>query len=250
MPIRRYNFTGRIRIRQTDADLVLDRDANPLTFSVSRLALDSYGFPDSALVCVEIQKRMSYMRFSCGTVANLELPARAVLTEFREPDGLGFRVKVIDTDQRNSQLLAEMIGRFDDGQDSLLPVESSESLGQEVFRLDFSGEHPVLQINSLKLPDWRGTARDPIFTGLVYPSILRAILGKALPEWSSDDDSNNWQTQWIRFAAQLPGLANPPETSEGDESLLEEWIDSAVEVFCRRNHLYDEFCRYWTRDDH
>ena len=246
MPTRKYNFTGRRRLRQGDVAVQINEDARPLTFGVTKLDLDSYGFPEQASVCVEVYRQMSYQRIDCGTVGELELPNNAVLTEFREPDALRYRIKVISKGDRNGQLLGEFNARFDQGQDSLLPVDPDDSLGQEVYRVNFDGDEPVLLINSSKLPDWKGVATDPVFVALVYPSVLRQILERAVRDQFPDEDSDDWQSRWVRFATNFLRVSKPSENPEGDE--LDEWIEEAVEVFSRRQKLYDDFSTYWDRD--
>ena len=245
MPVRRYNFTGRRRLRQEDVQVVLHDDSRPLTFGVSKLALAQYNFPTDANVCVEVYRRMSHMRFPCGTIGKLDLPNNEPLDEFDHSEALRFRIKVIDTGQQNGRLLGELSGRFNQERDSLLPVEPSDSLEQEVIQLDFTGEEPVLLINSTKLPDWKGVATDPVFVGLVYPTVLRSILSRILQDRASDegdDDPDDWRSRWIRFAASLPGISRPPE----DAGESDDWIDDVVGAFCRSHRIYDDFYSHWT----
>ena len=246
MPTRKYNFTGRRRLRQGDITVQLNDDVKPLTFGVTKLALGSYGFPEHASVCVEVYRQMSYERIDCGTVSQLELPDNVPLTEFREPDALRYRIKVISKGAKNGQLLGEFSARFDQGQDSLLPVEPDDSLGQEVYRVNFDSDEPVLLINSSKLTDWKGVATDPVFVALVYPSVLREILERAVRDHFPDEDSDDWQSRWVRFATNFLRVSKPAENPDRD--VLDEWIEEIVEVFSMRQKLYDDFSTYWNRD--
>jgi hypothetical protein len=49
-----------------------------------------------------------------------------------------------------------------------------------------------------------------------------------------DDD---WPSLWLRYARSLPGIAPPPSAASRDQrELQQEWIDDAVQAFCRTRH--------------
>ena len=249
MPVRHINFTGRKRLRSSDIDINLHDDVVPPTFEIVKLALHNYNLPPDALVYVEPYRQTSYMRFPCGTVGNVKLSDGLVLEEFDSSEAIRFRVKVTSsTGPTKGQLLADSPGISDSRVDSLLPVKPDPSLGQEVFRVDFTDE-PILLVND-KLNRWKETVTDPVFASTVYPSVLRTILTRILcfDEPGDIDDTDDWRNQWIQFATKYLEASHPPLESE-DIDDKDHWVDDVVAVFCRHNKVYDTFFKYMDKVD-
>jgi hypothetical protein len=194
------------------------------------------------------------MRFSFGTVAQPGAQDDLVLDEFDSPEGLLFRVRVTSQIESKGLLLAEadrIRPRSAELEEEirmpLLTVKSSDDLDQQLFCVDFEAD-PILLINS-KVGDWRATARDPVFASLSYSATLREILTRILiiDEYMETEDDEDWRSQWLNFAGALPGV---PELSENsDEDTLEDWINEAVESFCRQFRMTDSFLQYyWTEE--
>ena len=253
MPTRRIHFTGRRRLTSQDVRISLHNQADPLAFEVTDLSLRRHGLPDDALVRVEAYRQATYMPFDLGTVADLRLRGRLALTEFATPDAIRFRVKVTAiAGATEGQLLA--VGDrirpawMDGGQESLLPVRPS-SLDQEVFRLDLEDE-PVLLIND-KIDRWRDVSRDEHFVAMVYPTVLRTILTRIVPNDLPDpEDVDDWRSLWIRFAKTHPGISDPPDDDEGSgDSSADDWIEVVVAAFCKRNRIYDTFAHRWDNEN-
>lgn len=253
MPARRIHFTGRRRLTTQDVKISLHNEAVPLAFEIAHLSLQRHGLPGDALVRVEAYRQSTYMPFDLGTVANLRLPSRLALTEFNTPDAIRFRVKVTSVaEATDGQLLA--VGDrirpawLDGGLESLLPVRPV-SLDQEVFRLDLEDE-PVLLIND-KIDRWRDVSRDEHFVALVYPTVLRTILTRIVPDNLPDpEEGDDWRSLWIRFAKTHPGISDPPDDDEGGGDLsADDWIEAVVAAFCKRNRIYDTFARRWDNED-
>ncbi|HID24528.1 MAG TPA: hypothetical protein EYP14_19315, partial [Planctomycetaceae bacterium] len=168
MPVRRFNYTGRRRIRRSDVHIVVDEPTNgPLTFD-AYLDLDGYGLPQDALVRVEAYRQTNWMPFDFGTVGSIRPPDDRCLTEFGSADAVLFRVRV--TSASPPGLLLAEADRLrpkrreerEEQRISLLPVRSNEDIRHEVFRLDFSGDTPVLEVTAAA-GDWRALVRDPAF---------------------------------------------------------------------------------------
>src|SRR5690606_12220961 len=109
--------------------------------------------------------------------------ATPALTEFKSPDGILFRVKVIDFGEQKGMLLAE--GDIPASNDkerpedriALLPPRA-EDLGDELWRIEFPlsrESSPELLINE-KLLDWKATAQTTEFRALVFPAAVRQVL--------------------------------------------------------------------------
>ena len=247
MPSRRIHFTSRRRITTNDVSISVDSDATPPTFTFDRLSLGRYSFPSDALVRVEAYRpaTATYMRFDLGTIADLGAQSNLVLTEFDLPEGIRFRLKVTAVaETTQGQLLGECSSIRPDwangGQESLLTVRPAD-LQHEVFRLDLDDE-PILLVNE-KISQWRMVARDDYFMTLVYPDVLRRILTRILlyDDPHDAEDSNDWQSLWIRSARSQPGLSDLPQEDESDPTAISEWIDEAVAAFCANHKIYDIF---------
>ena len=255
MAVRRINFTGRKRLKRTDARVYLyPSDVGPAEFDLN-LKLDAYGLPADACVSVEAYRQTSWMRFSCGTVADTRLPDYRRLVEFGSTEAVLFRVRVTSTAAPEGLLLAEAdriqpraADEIDEDRLPLLPVVPSDDLRDEIVRIDFT-DSPKLLINT-RVGDWRSVARSPVFISLTYPAVMRDVLTRAL-HIDNDfgrDDLSEWQAQWLQFCVRLPGVAEAPA---GDEELdkIDDWIEDAVAAFARKNRILKKFATYWVRGE-
>lgn len=247
--IRRFNYTNRIRIRRRDVRITLRETDGRFYFDADLSALSSYGLPPKSLVFVEAYRQTSWMRFDFGCIGALQQPPNRNLTEFDSPEGILFRVKVTPAGDIHT-LLAEAdripLVRPEEKETAkqpLLPVKP-QKLGDEVFRLDFSEDHPLLLINS-DLGDYRAIGMHPAFAALVYPSVLREVLVRVLVVDKHDDDASpdDWRSQWIRFAMLLPGLGDLPEPDDVDSRY--DWIEKAVAAFAKKIQARLKFEEFW-----
>jgi hypothetical protein len=127
---------------------------------------------------------------------------------------------------------------------SLLPAEFVD-LGDLVWRLDFSNDLPVLQLNS-GIEDIREIARgNRSFFALVYPEVVRQVLRYILVQENYGDascDADDWQARWLSYAQSLPGV--PPSPARDRYTTLqdrEEWIDEVVAAFGSRWEIRKRF---------
>jgi hypothetical protein len=113
----------------------------------------------------------------------------------------------------------------------LLPVDVQPDLDGLPWIVEFRDE-AVLVLNG-KIPGIKDRIRnDPIFRGLVFPTVLREVLSRALyVEGSTSGEEDGWAGQWIRFGTRLLG-EEPP--AEGDAHDLTRWMDDTVKEFGRR----------------
>lgn len=246
--IRRLNYTGRRRILREDIRIIVTRRQGlPAVFKV-HLDLSEYDLPADAPVFFEAYRQTSWMRFRGGTVAALTTD-EFELTEFGEPEGVLFRVRVGSPDARDRRILAEadhLSGSTEGdeplGQESLLPVKG-EDLGDLVWALEFDDARPLLKINS-RLTDWRAAARHPAFETLVLPAALREILREAVHQEGADpDDTDTWWGRWIRFANRLPGMA--PFEPDATKEEKNDWVEDAVKAFARRREIFPRFGKFF-----
>lgn len=234
---RRVNFTGRRRIPRRDVSLSLTEREGVRWFDAT-LRLDGSGLPKDAMVYVEAYHKTDYMRYSFGTVGSLSRPDNADLGPLAHIDNLHFRVKVVD---RFGRILAEAdrlrpeapVGRV-----PILPVQPSNDLGNQVWRLTFDEGGPLLELN-LAVPFVLDKARgDPRLFFYVYPVVLREVLihmvmveGIAEPA----DPDEEWHMHWLRFATHYGG-PHPdvldPRHNDFEETEVTRWIETVVTEFC------------------
>jgi hypothetical protein len=197
----------------------------------------------SARVFIEAYYRTSFMRFDCGSVEAFAPPSDRRLTDI---DGtvIHFRVKVVDnaTNEHRIVAVADDIVVSEEkpetgGRMPLLPVNFSESLGQQAWRIAFEPAGPVLELNN-RIDNVKDVARhDAAFFALVYPAAVRQILTQILlvEEHDPHEDGDEWWSLWLRWAGQF--AATLP--NDVDEAPF--WIDDVVATFCTRQSLLDRW---------
>lgn len=237
MTTRRLNFTGTSRIRQTDVEIMIDRDGDGLTFDAS-YGLAGYHLPETAEVVIEAYVEWNLMRFSFGTVAMPHPPDSLRLTEFEDPEGLRFRLKVLGTGDQAGLILAEAdkispsdLTQREDAR-SFIAVRPAD-LGSVVWRLTFDPAQPVLQLND-RLGDWQSFLRRSTVRSLLLPEIVRQVLREAIENEAEADDTNAWQHHAMKLASKASG---PPPRADDDEE-MDRWIDEVVRKFAQRFRLW------------
>jgi len=252
MSIRRVNSTGRRKILREDARIFVRPDSNgTLTFDAT-LDLTDYDLPNDARVFVEAYRQTSFMRFPHGTVASPQPQPNLArrLTEFTSRDGLLFRVKVTSTGDRAGVLLAEgdcIPVRDDEEQPdnriALLPTAPAD-LGQESWRVDLTGANGPLLLVNKGVGNWPAVAASPLFRSLVYPAAMRQVLWYIykVEGIRATDDDDNWQCRWLAFATALPGIGEPPLSSNDDD--WDDWITAAVESFARQHQMLEHYTAF------
>ncbi len=246
--IRNFNYTGRRRIeRQRVSVLLHDAPDGQQTFDAG-LSLGGLELPGESVVYVEAYYRAAWMRFHFGTVNRIVPPEDRRLVGFARGSTVFFRVNVVDESGELGliQATADGIRPVQPGEHagrrSILPVDRRD-LGPEIWRVNIEETAgPVLELNN-RIPEVDHRARhDPIFIGLVYPSVLREVLTRAMCLGAADDDedTSGWVAQWRRFARSLhPGPV--PDTAEPEENRdeINAWVESVVRAFCARYKVLD-----------
>ncbi len=247
MTKRNLNYTDRQRIVREDVDISVEKETGepPEIIFNADLSLGDYSLPDDAAITVEAYRDHNRMRFDFGSVGEVQPPGDRKLTMFETQDAIKFRVLVTSQDDPIGLILAvadsiPLIVPSDTGdiREPLLPVRSAD-IGNRIFDIDFSGSGPGLVINSELETDWHSLVLTDSFATLAYPSIVREIFIQILLIDNFDGGNpDDWQTQWLNFAMEMPNIQEP---SFGDEDRILIWISDVVDAFCRRLHLIRRF---------
>ena len=95
--IRKFNYTGRKKIRRSNVQIDLLRSRNGHRQFNIALQLDDLALPANAHVYVEAYHRSGYQRFDFGTIAHRAIPSDRTLRKFANSALPLFRVKVVST---------------------------------------------------------------------------------------------------------------------------------------------------------
>jgi hypothetical protein len=249
---RNFNYTGRTKIKRESATLRLKKSENqPLSCDID-LKLESYGFPANAELYLEVYNKYEYKRLSLGPVGSFKPDSKKV-GAFTSEDVLRFRIKVVDETQSHGLILAALDGIAT--KDPLPPNSilffRPDDLGDIVYDVECSThEEPILLVNNrLQSIDIREMAQtNPVFLALAFPSVVKDILLQILFTdriYETGDDA--WQNRWLYYIVNICGAPLPPEIDEEEtgkilnDDELSEWVDTAIQAFCRQNHFFESF---------
>jgi hypothetical protein len=234
---RRLNSTGRKRITKDRVTIELTPPLDTFSFpsAIAEIDLSNLGLDASARVVLEAYFRSSAMRFPCGTVGAISVPAKLILTEIDRGGAIQFRLLVVASDG-SGRILASAEGlkplQTSDTpeRDPLLPLRETD-LGEELWRIDLNDRNgPWLVINS-RVPGLAARLRsDTLVQGLILPHALREIL-RRLPAEGEDEDDHDWGDNWRKFLGQLDVTLEPDDST--DEDSIQEWVEEAVDRFSR-----------------
>jgi hypothetical protein len=244
--IRKFNYTGRKKIRRSDVRIDLLRDDNNRRYFNISLHLADLELPETARVFVEAYHRSGYQRFDIGTAGKLRIPDYRTLGSISASALPLFRVKVVDKTSSHGRILASVDkvrpASVDDqpvGSRSMLFVEF-EDLGHAVWQLDLDGDWPVLKLNLTIDEISLIASSDNRFLSLVYPEVLRQILTRILmvDEHTDPDCDDDWPSLWLKLASSLPGMSAPTQISKAGRLA---WIENAVDAFGANFNMLDKF---------
>lgn len=248
--IRRFNYTGRVKIARSRADISLFKDGEGKYFK-AKINLDGLNLPAEAKVYIEPNYKGVYQRFCFGTVAQITEPENTRLSELPETELAYFDISVVDETGKVGLLLGKASGIAVSTNDMpndripLLPVNPTD-LGSQFWKLSFdSGDdgRPVLEINK-NIPEVFEMARNDIkFISLVYPVAFRGILLKLIEQGDFDSPDESWISQWTVFISNILGVKNLPDTDteNGFTPEQESWVDDCVNEYCKKLKLFEKF---------
>lgn len=249
--IKRLNFTGRVKIKQSSVSLKIINSGTPnVAFSCS-VDLNEYKFPDDAEVYIDVY-RGSYIRkrFQFGTVKSTKPLVNIEIREFKDFPVFNFKLFVVDTRKGFKQILGltSPFNSFYDGsfnsEKSLLPVKYVNNINQ-IWKIDYETERAILLLNSEKrnMPDL--IKNDKFFRYTVLPAAFREILFKlfiveGVPEDEEENDS--YKGKWLSFIVnrldckddlQLLTRGDEDDSDIDSKSQLEA-IERIVDTFCKK----------------
>lgn len=249
--IRRFNYTGRIKIPKDRVRISLQKDSHGKSFT-AELDLKDLKVPDTAKIYIEPNYKGVYQRFSFGTVGHIQIPENTSLSELPETELVFFDIAIVDESGEIGLLLGKTNGiavstnELPGNRIPLLPVNTTD-LKFEIWKVSFeNGDEgrPILELNN-KIPDVQDKAKtDKNFIGLVYPAAFRQILERIIlfEEVESEDDS--WPAQWIRFTKDFLGITHTPSMSQESETITpeqEEWVSDCVNAFSKKLLLFEKY---------
>jgi hypothetical protein len=252
--IRRLNYTRRQKLARGDVSVRVTPHADGRPRLAVSLALEKYRLPPDARVFVEAYRSTTFERFDFGTAASPAPTASTVLRQFGTAQGVRFRVRVVEpaTAGRAPRILAlvddlrPVAPAAPQGGLSLLPVDWGDLEGH-AWKLEIDDETgPLLRVSRTLVPERESFVGSREFVSLVLPAVLHRVLERALLAGADDDDAG-WAADWLKLAASLPEAGPPPEHGTGERLSDEEedWIDDAVEAFCKAHAIGDRFRAWW-----
>jgi hypothetical protein len=192
------------------------------------------------------------MRLPLGTISQPKNLINEELHDFDNAENLNCKLKVVEGATGRILGFADQIKlvdknmKPDPNQESILPVKSIDlsRLGT-LWNIDFSNDKIILEVEE-KLGPKESVVRSAFFKGFILPAAFKEILHKITDEnsyqWDEDlEDTENVANLWILFIKQM-GLEEP---ESNDQDNIEEWIENAVAIFCKRlgvrNKVIEEF---------
>ena len=265
--LRTFNYTGRHRITRDRISIDLwEPDPGPYRCDVE-LNLSELPLDPNCRVYVEAYYRSSaYQRLDAGTVAELRPPSGVVLEAIPKIENVLFRIKVVDeSDSAHGRIVAvadrvrpnSIGGDETTSRPSILWFEP-EDLGDEMWRVSFEDEMPVLLVNNsgpvLEAEIKAIVQSDPGFRSLVMPAAARAVLQQLMlvERVAFDTADEEWPGLWYRFARELLDEDPPDPTDEDNVDERMKWIDAVVAEFARGSRArarYETTVKAMRRDD-
>lgn len=241
--LRKLNFTERAKIPRAAVHIALRRESDGVLAFDPALDLSSLTAPRDARVYIEAHYRTSYMRFDCGTVADIAIPENRRLSEIDSSSVVRFRVKVVDNTTTDRRILAaadDITVAIESGEGgtrvSLLPVNFRD-LGDVPWRVELEAAGAVLELNNRIDGIERMARNDAAFFALVYPAAVREILSQILlvENYDTSEESDEWWSLWLRWGRELTDAAIPEDADE-----RRSWIDDVVSTFCGRHRVVEK----------
>ena len=240
--MRRFNYTGRTRITNEHCSISVDLVNKKLVCStILNLAGDeehSYNFSPGAHVRLRAHSKQTTMLIDLGTVSALTQLHNKELSEILKAYAQSIEFDVFVTNRGDKHRLEglargvkpsigdDLVNEDEMEREAILPLVSVP-LEDRVWRLDFDGMNPRLELND-KLGDKSAIFSSPEFQAYALPSIFAEIVS-----WEMKQDIDDGEERpWRRYLEEVLNLDldddNPADLDSED---LKEWMEKAKESF-------------------
>ena len=234
---QRTNPTGLVDIEKDDMTINISQDfkSGALEFyRVTKLELESYNFPNDALLIIHAYSRFSESRSGIGTVGNPDISYSFPAKDFNN-SAVTFRLLVKMQGANKLLGTCENIRVTQGDQDTqpgktLLHVRY-ENLGERLWKLDaVGGTKPIVVVNNSSKFDMRSRMdkKDAIVRGLIIPQAFEQSLLYLAHYWDAGEE---WQEHWKNFLFEL-GQDEPEDMS--DLKQRDVWVSEAIIKFVSR----------------
>lgn len=259
----RFNFTGRKRVLEAEAQIHVIKDVTPLKVRLEQTFSSSgrHFYDNNDIVMLEAIRRTKLRRFFLGTVGELQKNTIAEFPDFPDGKEVYYRLRIVDPVTHKLKGLAKTLKDADKEQkptdlEPLLPValsQPNDGLGNRFWMVRCDGASPELIISSKKFDDNYESVKSPEFRALVLPEVLREVLTYAFIHSASSSGSfpPEWAEKWETFVTVNLGVGDGPEppTDRLDDNYIQktlQWIDDAVRKFADYSRLSDIFIKNLT----
>lgn len=231
------NSTGRKEIPRSAVSIVLLDDAG--TKAKVELDFSKLKFPKDWLVVVEAHRGTSLLRFDCGTVGRLFVPAIDLGALDPREGRIIFRIKAIEKGMvrgLSPEIHPQGLGE-EKGKESLLPI-SYVDLGQRISKVSGDSETPPCLLLNKKISGIEATWKsDPMFKGTIVVAAFETILRRLADSYIEEDDPEHWRSRWHRYCTQM--LGGDELSTEMDADDKEAWVDTMVNAFANHAAFVD-----------
>lgn len=247
--IRRVNFTGRVKIKQSSVILnVVNSGTSDVAFSCNA-ELEEYNFPGYAKVYLDVY-RSSYLRrrFSLGSVESPVRLTNQKISEFSAFPVFNFKLYVIDVRDSYKLILGRtspmfsLSGRSGEIPTPLLPVKYVHGMRQ-VWKLDYETGRAVLLLNSGITDISDHVTRDLFFRHSILPAVLREILFhlfifEEVPD--EEDNSDDYRGKWTKFIDNTLRMGDDLEIISGSSENEDYEVADRIEAIERIVEKFSE----------
>lgn len=240
---RTLNFTGRHKISRDRVDIALESSGSSRSFILNSMDLSGIDkFKGDEKIYIEAYYENTWMRFPYGTVNTPRAVGSTDLEDLAGTQVIYFRIKVVDESEELGKIVAiadriSIVSNAEENnKDPLLPVNYM-NLGDEVWKIAFLDDGPVLEINNSINGIENFVRTNPCFQSLVLPQALRQILVQILyvDTGFDNEDERDWKFRWLKFASMISGQKIP----ENEDDSSEEFFNQALIAFASL-HKYNQ----------
>jgi hypothetical protein len=246
--IRKFNYTGRQKLThdRISVTLIDDRPYKSFSASINLIGLD---LTDDAKIYIEPYFKSSFMRFCFGTVKKEIKPINTYLTDLPNSNIIRFKILIVDESKKHGRILrladrikAQNADESVNPNDSILPIDWSQDLNQQIYRINFKTDGPILEINK-RIDNRLELMRTNImFRSLILTSIIKEVTSKILPEINNiQEGEETWQNIWLRYIREILHVNIDANIDYEEESDLDYYVEEVVSAFCTKFKLRSKF---------